>query len=371
MSGKDMLGPYSVVYVKTLPGYPSQVRSSHVVELESDTASIAWDEPALWNGETKRYKIDVIESNHLNTQVFYSNKTEFKIEGLLGYTNYTANIYACNPKCSNISNAISFKTKVGIPGKIIKVQDQSSSSNHYEWEEPEDKEGEIAFYEYRIQWISNNDMQQVEGATYLKRCILMQDLCSLEINYFSFLVRAVNTVERKTKLPINSTSLATQSNSFNITCKDALNDNKLKEICESSEVCLRGPWTEISQQYCQYVLEVWQLLIVSFIVIIVIISLIYLTFKIKICVKVPKAELPLSLHSIYQDNGEESQIFQKRKIKKAMPPHDSNERIYFKPATPNGSYEHLNVSNNETGKVELKFVATPFISIQDNNGIRT
>lgn len=189
-------GPLSDAIVKrTLEAPPSPPQNLHYRDVTNTSVVLSWNRPVLANGFLARYRIYYNEKEKIVEGYFANETIEFRLDGLKGFHEYDVLVKACTVECSNASNAIRFKTAVGVPSVIWQPNKiDSNGRNIVRWHEPEIRAGPVQFYELRVQIKMMYDPKMLERIIRINgtQCTLAIAVCQTEELHFS--VRAVNVI---------------------------------------------------------------------------------------------------------------------------------------------------------------------------------
>lgn len=189
-------GPLSDAIVKrTLEAAPSPPQNLHYRDVTNTSVVLSWNRPMLANGFLARYRIYYNEKEKTVEGHFANDTIEFRLDGLKSFHEYDVLVKACTVECSNVSNAIKFKTAVGVPSAIWQPNKiDLNGRNIVRWHEPEIRAGLVQFYELRVQIKLMYDPEMQERIIRINgtQCTLAIAVCQTEELHFS--VRAVNVI---------------------------------------------------------------------------------------------------------------------------------------------------------------------------------
>lgn len=189
-------GPLSDAIVKrTLEAAPSPPQNLRYRDATNTSVILSWDRPVHANGWLSRYRIYYNEKEKTIEGKFVNDTIEFRLDGLTSFHEYDVLVKACTVECSNASNAIKFKTAVGVPSVILQPNKiDLNGRNIVRWHEPEVRAGLLQFYEMRVQIKMTHDPEMQERIIRINgtQCTLAIAVCKTEELHFS--VRAVNVI---------------------------------------------------------------------------------------------------------------------------------------------------------------------------------
>lgn len=177
----------ATVHITTLEDTPTNPRNVKVTDVKSDSLVLSWDPPLYVNGRIK-YVIYSSGNKIRDVDNYLSNKSrrQVTLEGLNGFTNYSLYVTACNegiPACSNSSNIVFVRTRIGYPSKL---SSPLYKNNRLSWDEPEISGGTVDRYQIKI---VRDDKSEILNTTDLWYYITS---CEGAIKNETYQVRAVN-----------------------------------------------------------------------------------------------------------------------------------------------------------------------------------
>lgn len=230
---------FFVTTAESEPSSPKNVTVSH----ETNTSIILhWDAPEQLNGILTSYKVlnnkmPII----INPHNFTANKMEYKLQNLLPFTEYNISMVACTANdslCSNRSNLITVKTKVGIPDKMDQPDFiDINGTTLIKWKAPQTRSGPHQYYILTVK----SKGSTIEKHVHINdtKCTLKESICSGESK--TFIVRAVN-IKESSLLSHNKI----WSDRENLICEEP----EMKENFIGADI-LYGPETEPRESFCR------------------------------------------------------------------------------------------------------------------------
>lgn len=189
--------PSDAVFTTTLEAAPSPPRELRYEALNSTSVTLSWTVPEIPNGVLKKYLVyfnnreETVNHPSDNKTILVVNYTRI---GLDSFTEYDVLVKACTQNCSNSSNPIRFRTKIGQPSQLDPPKFENQG---IEWNAPIKMAGPIHFYEMRatIQAQSGKSpivkIVRVSG----QKCTFVKKMCeSASITMLDLSVRAVNVI---------------------------------------------------------------------------------------------------------------------------------------------------------------------------------
>lgn len=196
MISANSSGPMSEAILKrTLEAAPTPPQNLRYRDVTNTSVVLSWDRPLQANGVLARYKIYFNEREMKYEGALTNDSIEFRLNGLKSFQEYDLLVKACTIECSNVSNAIKFKTAVGVPSIIWQPNKiDLNGQNIVRWHEPDIRAGLLQFYELRIEIKLMHDTKMHERIIRINgtQCTLAIGVCQTEELHFS--VRAVNVI---------------------------------------------------------------------------------------------------------------------------------------------------------------------------------
>lgn len=120
MYSNTTLGPASDPLANTtLEAPPSEPRGLIARDIRNTSVNLFWDPPEHFNGVLMDYQVWYNGDHNITTASRNaSEKMNYHLTGLKPFITYKLLVKACTSKCSNSSNNVIIKTKVGDAGKI-------------------------------------------------------------------------------------------------------------------------------------------------------------------------------------------------------------------------------------------------------------
>lgn len=194
ISGNASGPPSDAIVKRTLQAAPSPPLNLRYRDVTNTSVILSWDRPINANGDLERYKICYNEIERFVDKLT-ANSIEVHLDGLKSFHEYIVRVQACTVACSNVSNAIEFKTAVGVPSVIYQPNKiDLNGRSVVRWHEPEIRAGLVQFYELRVQIKMMHDPEVQERIIRINgtQCTLAIAVCKTEELHFS--VRAVNVI---------------------------------------------------------------------------------------------------------------------------------------------------------------------------------
>lgn len=175
---------------------PTEPRNLIAREIKNTSVELFWEPQLRTNGVFDVYEIwyngsIVTTRNKADNE---TNRVAYKLENLKPFSNYTILVRACTQKCSNGSHPIEIETKIGVPSKMASPKVTGNESNVITWDQPEQLNGHLDYYELKIRFKENG---RIASETLIKTrqtsCQLHQT-CRNLTGIYEFFVRAVNFV---------------------------------------------------------------------------------------------------------------------------------------------------------------------------------
>lgn len=276
---------------------PSEVRGLIARNVGNTSVELYWDPPQFRNGVLLFYKVWAngkdykfggdhkldIDNNHVT-------RMNYTLTGLMAYTDYDIAVEACTKECST-STSTKIKTTVGTPGEFRKqptiVAERNTLLNKttgtLSWDEPVFKGGELDYYEFRrVLRLSDGSFAENVIKTKHMRCVL-DNLCASQTFMEDFSVRAVNFVlTPHSKLKHADIKGSDGEQSCDKTDIEVELAVKNLEAADPHSWKLHGPWSPMVSHSCspQHAsgLQV-VMLIVTMLVSLVIIGMVYYSYK--------------------------------------------------------------------------------------------
>lgn len=195
ISGNSSGPPSDAIVKRTLEAAPSPPQNLRFHDVTNTSVILTWDRPLQANGFLTKYKIFFNEKESIVHSQLANETIEVHLDGLKSFHEYDVLVKACTVECSNGSNAIKFKTAVGVPSTIWQPNKiDSNGRNIVKWREPEIRAGRLQFYELRVQIKMMHDPEMQERIIRINgtQCTLAIAVCQTEELHFS--VRAVNVI---------------------------------------------------------------------------------------------------------------------------------------------------------------------------------
>lgn len=153
-----------------------------------------WANQAIHEIKQQEKKVE-IDNAHIT-------RMNYTLKELMAFTEYDIAVQACTKECSEPSRT-KMKTMIGAPGNFSTQPEIAKLSNslltnytsaRISWKEPVFKGGELDYYEFKTKWTSG-DGREVERIVKTRKmdCVIEQ-LCSGDVMFYDFSVRAVNFV---------------------------------------------------------------------------------------------------------------------------------------------------------------------------------
>lgn len=248
---------------------PSEVRGLIARNIGNTSVELYWDPPEFSNGVLLFYKVwangknhDINGKDHIveidNMQVVRMNYT---LKDLSAFTEYDIAVEACTKECSRPAKT-KFKTTIGKPGSINKQPSIVSRRNdlfkNYTsatigWNEPEEKGGDIDYYEFRIKYTLRDGTERQPIIKTKKKECFVEQLCTGDVMFYDFDVRAVNLVltphSKQSKPKIEYHEGRQNCEKDDVVLKKSLEELKR---ADPHGWTLPGPWTQAISHSCHF-----------------------------------------------------------------------------------------------------------------------
>lgn len=114
---------------------------------------LSWDRPEELNGEIMTYqlwvngrRIYINDDDSMNETFTYNLNTNLE-----HFTNYTITVHACNSECSQPSESLNVKTRMGNPGRMLQPSiEKSNEKLIVKWRSPERAINAHSYYQMQV-----------------------------------------------------------------------------------------------------------------------------------------------------------------------------------------------------------------------------
>lgn len=120
----------------------------------NSSVTLSWYLPAEMNGVLRNYHLFVngFEKGHFEAAEDATLVTSYTIYGLESYTAYNLSVVACTTLCSEKSNGLTIRTRVGSPGTMSRPQVVlvDAETAKVIWEQPKPPSGPKPIYQVAV-----------------------------------------------------------------------------------------------------------------------------------------------------------------------------------------------------------------------------